>query len=307
MKEKWQTKCFHCEIDFELINIGSGKKTDLENYNKSSEELNNSNYGQCPECGTIYCLNRESVKYEDNYFEEEYLNQYGLTYKEDKINISKLNRERIDWLNKYLSQKDFSRYKVLDIGCAMGYFLEELFKEGVSSLDGVEISQYAIKNSVIKKEIRYYDQPFFDFYQTNNQNADMKNEYNLISSFYVLEHFRMQKEFFKAIYNLLVPGGYFYFAIPSINGPSFLSHTEKWIKDHPRDHFIDYSPKSLHHIMPKYGFKILGFRIPSYHINRGGGFLYYLRFLGKFGLWIYKKYCNTILFGDTIECLVQKS
>jgi SAM-dependent methyltransferase len=267
-------KCVHCKCPVQYISVKTGEEIE----EKKRIFIENSNYenfyAQCQQCMCVYYLNYHPKVYEKEYFHTEYKAQYGVTYEEDR--------------------------------CAMGYFLEELLNHGFQRLDGIEVSSYAVQKAVIRKGITYYNSSFFDFIQNmKNQKSSIKR-YDLINSFFVLEHLERQREFFTSISSLLRPGGIFYFSLPSINGPLFRYQKEKWLSEHPEDHFIDYSPQSLQKILPGYGFNILGFRIPSYHISRARGILGFLNKIGSFGESIYKFYCNLYLFGDTLECAARK-
>lgn len=86
------------------------------------------------------------------------------------------NKTEFENLKRYLGDK---RYNVLDIGCGMGRWAENLQDRYILSYDGIDFSQNFIKNA---KE-RFKDDKRIAFYQmsaTKLDNEKLKNKYDLI-------------------------------------------------------------------------------------------------------------------------------
>lgn len=255
----------------------------LKNWNFSS------NFYIEPNTKTLYNKNWTPLNYEKNYFLEEYKKTYNKTYIEDEKNIRILAKRRLNFLKKFIKK----HYSLLEIGCATGFFLDEA-KSFFKKLQGIEISTFASEYGRKKFNLKIENINLFDFIQKNQEKFDV------IASFYVIEHFKEQKEIFEFISNSLNQGGLWICAIPSTFGPLFQYHTEEWIKFHPLDHFVDYNPKGLKKILKIYKLRLIFFKPASYHQERAKGFL------NKIPNQFYKLYSNFFAYGDTIEFIARK-
>ncbi len=93
-------------------------------------------YGLCPETGLLYYLKASpSAHYSDEYFGEQYKKQYGCSYLEDEQRLRFVARRRLGLLQRYLKPGA----KILEIGSAFGFFLDEAKKAGYESR-GLELS-----------------------------------------------------------------------------------------------------------------------------------------------------------------------
>ena len=79
---------------------------------------------------------------------------------------------------------------------------------------------------------------------------------------------------------------------------AFIFEKEKWINEHPIDHKIDFSPKSICKLLKSYGYRKIKIRPSGFHPERvikKSNFLYY-----PFSF-IYKYFTQTTGFSDTME------
>ncbi len=250
----------------------------------------NQNFLIEPVTKTIYNKNWNPLPYEEDYFLKEYKNQYGKTYIEDENNIRNLARKRLHILKKYIK----NHTSLLEIGCATGFFLDEARKY-FSTLKGIEISQYATDYAKKKLNLDVQCIDLKSFIHINSI------PYDIIATFYVIEHFNFQKEIFVFIRNTLSQNGLWIGSLPSTNGPLFKFDLQNWIKTHPADHYVDYNPAGFKTILELYGFKLIFIKPFSYHKERAKNILKYIPDF------FYKKYCDFFNFGDTIEFIAVKS
>ncbi|GIX41641.1 MAG: 2-polyprenyl-3-methyl-5-hydroxy-6-metoxy-1,4-benzoquinol methylase [Leptospiraceae bacterium] len=242
-----------------------------------------------PKLRILYYTKWRPLLYDDNYFLDEYKKTYGKTYLEDEPNIRILAKKRLQFLKPYLTHHT----SLLEIGCATGFFLDEA-KKYFKLLKGIEISSFASEYAKNKFLLDVECCNLMDFIKYNN------NKFDVIATFYVIEHFKEQKEIFNFISNTLKPKGLWICSIPSTNGPFFMHHKEEWIKTHPEDHFVDYNPYAIKKILMLYGLKLLFIKPASYHQQRNKGILKKIPFS------LYKLYCDMFTFGDTIEFIAIK-
>jgi SAM-dependent methyltransferase len=205
-------------------------------------------FRRCNSCQTVFNPAHNIISYSDSYYTEDYRAQYGKTYEEDFDNIYRASVRRIK--RTMLLWKSFhkeSPHSVLDIGCALGFFLKAAEDHGFIKIDGIEISSFAARRCRELFRYRVTKSPFED--------AKISCKYDLISSWYFLEHCIDTKSVFEKIVSHLNDGGIFAFSVPSVFGPTYLFNRKKWAETHPVDHMIDLSPETAVRILKKAGFK----------------------------------------------------
>lgn len=273
--------------------------------------------------GLVYSLDAHSVSYEDDYFFTDYENQYGKSYQNDEVNLRRLAKNRLERLNRIiqndtLNKNENRKYRLLEIGSATGFFIDEANKAGFESI-GIEVSGWAC-NKAKEMGLNVIHSSFLEFDQNttkqnhtkentklnskpgleSNNHSETKDSFDVIAAFYVIEHFAEQNIIFNKIKQYLRPGGYFIFALPSTYGPLFRCNLPKWIATHPTDHYVDYSPLALKKILPLYQMKAIHFRPASYHQERSCGIL------KRIPNFLYRAYANLTSYGDTIEVIAKR-
>src|SRR4030042_4192974 len=164
---------------------------------------------KCNSCGLIYIIPFMQIKqnYGSKYFNQEYKEQYGKTYEEDKENILLYARERLFNIRSYISKGT-----LLDFGSGLGFFAEYCENNGFITTC-LDISDYAIEyiNDIlklrgIKGDIEYLE-----------KNSEI---YDVISSYYLIEHIQ---DFVKLIFlfsSHLRKNGVLSLSTPNANGIS---------------------------------------------------------------------------------------
>ncbi len=256
-----------------------------------------SGFGLCKNCSLVYYLEARAVKYEDDYFNREYKEQYGRSYLDDEPAIRSRMAQRLKKAFRYVSFANKST--LLEIGSAAGYFLAEARQAGFEPR-GWEISS-AMASHANARGLPTVNLDFFSAYeQWKKQPGKKENWFDMVAAFYVLEHFSNQPDVWNALQELTAPGGLLLLATPSWRGPAFFFDRVNWFQNHPADHFIDYSDKGLQKIAKRYGFTALHQSSEGIHPGRfpGGNF-------SPLGA-IYRKWQERVPFSDTIFTILQK-
>ncbi|MCS6985426.1 MAG: class I SAM-dependent methyltransferase [Leptospiraceae bacterium] len=250
---------------------------------------------RCPRDGLLVYAEGTELTYEDDYFGLEYKNQYGKTYLEDREAILARNHWRLKEFHTRIRLSG-KKKRLLEVGCAYGFFLEAAKNYGYE-LEGWELSQKAAQYCQNRGfAVKVGD--FFALYE--NWQKQKRPPYDVVAAFYTIEHFRWQRQFWSAAAHLVSRGGYLLLSLPSCWGPLFYFHRRKWYENHPRDHFVDYSPRSLAKIGKSFGFKLLLTKSEGIHPNRfWGGSLPFLRSF-------FRKIQEKIPFSDTIYAVLRK-
>jgi len=245
---------------------------------------------QCERCRDLFLfkLNKRDSIYEDkDYFTSKYKDQYGKTYEEDKPNIVNVGRRRMETIEKINRKKG----KILDIGCAMGFFLEVAKDSGWEEY-GIEISHYASELARNNLLLNIKTASFID--------VELKEElFDAVTLFYVAEHFPDIEKVIKKVYKILKLNGVIAIAIPNRGGISFRMNKNNYMNEHPCDHYIDTNPKNIKRFLRQYGF--ITKRIVSTGIHSE-------RFFNKIGISnnillakLYDPLAKLFKLGDTFE------
>ncbi|MBU1077153.1 MAG: methyltransferase domain-containing protein [Spirochaetes bacterium] len=216
----------------------------------------------CTYCKTNFLIIHQKRKekriYNHSYFNKEYKEQYGRTYLEDRQNISKLSDERLKIIEKYLRGIKKGK-KLLDIGCAYGFFLDRARKRGFN-VKGIEIEKNAV--TFIKKELK------IEAVCGNFLEYPLQDKFDVISLWYVLEHFKDPQTIITKIKKLLKKEGMLCFSVPNGNGPFYWYNRRGWLKAHPDDHYVDYSVRGLKILLKRNGFKLHYKKKTGFHPER---------------------------------------
>ncbi len=250
----------------------------------------------CKNCKIIYNTAYKQFTYNRNYFIEDYLKQYGKTYRDDYGNIYRLSQKRLSrilGLNRLT--RDISRLSLLDIGCAMGFFLKCASDNGIGRVAGVEISDFGADYCKRHYNINVINKPFEEITEIEI--------FHIVTAWYFLEHCNDPAAVLKRIFELLPEKGIFAFSVPSFFGPQFYFHRSKWIDEHPCDHKIDLSPLSAKKLLRRIGFKRVIIRPASFHPERiiPENSFFYRPFS-----YIYTILAGLFSFSDTLEIYAVK-
>jgi len=192
---------------------------------------------QCKSCGLVFMENIPTIKELDKYYSKY---SYSSTGYLSPITVQSYN-SLLDEFEPFRKTN-----KMLDIGCGRGWFLQEAQKRGWN-VYGSEYSEEAIKicesNGLEMKEGKLQPDTF------------PNEEFDIITSFEVIEHINNPIEETSHIYNFLRKGGLFYLTTPNFN-----SYLRYYLKDgyniigYP-EHLTYYTKSTLKKLLTKKGFK----------------------------------------------------
>ncbi|MBI9098977.1 MAG: methyltransferase domain-containing protein [Spirochaetaceae bacterium] len=253
-------------------------------------------YVRCDQCRMIYMLNfsKNKVSYNKEYFFNQYENQYGKTYLDDFEQIAQLAQQRLDIITER-KKKDLS---LLDIGCAYGPFLKKSQENGLIPY-GTDISSDAA--AYVQNELGFPVSAvrFEDFAIPRSWHME---KFDVITMWYVIEHFTDLSVILKKVNTLLAPGGIFAFSTPSGSGVSAKKNLIDFLFQSPDDHYTIWEPANSQKILDLYGFKIFRKRITGHHPERFPSFLV-KRKIGRFFLTMASRIKR---LGDTFEIYAVK-
>lgn len=200
------------------------------------EDYKKAHLCKCKSCDFVFSqqipTNQELIDHYEGYGRKDYLSP---------LTIKRYN-QLLDEFEKYRKTG-----KIIDVGCGIGYFLEEAKKRGWE-VYGTEFTDEAV--SICFKKGIHLNQGKLD---PNNYSEGM---FDIITSFEVLEHINNPIEELKNFNHIIRKGGLVYLTTPNFN--SLLRYRLKSAYNvicYP-EHLSYYTPRTL-----KNAFKLCGFNI----------------------------------------------
>ena len=222
-------------------------------------------YRRCPGCGAI-SMNRLTpppIAYGREYFFEQYHKQYGTTYIEDFPNLIAMGKRRLSVIKSLLPAEGGAEPLLLDIGCAYGAFLAAAKEEGFSPY-GIDPAEDAVRHITDTLGLTAAQ----GFFPPLPEAALPASRYDVITLWYVIEHFRGCLPALAEIRKLLKPGGVLAFATPSFSGISGRVSLRNFLQRSPADHWTIWSPAACKKALKAAGFTVHKIVITGHHPER---------------------------------------
>ena len=214
------------------------------------------NIVKCKKCGLIYVNprlkeNKLHQIYNKEYFSNEAFNGselpfYGYhKYLEEKVYIQATFNKRLKIINKFCRKG-----RLLDIGCAFGFFLELAGNNGWD-VQGIEISEHAYNyaKNVLKLPV---------LNKTLEEAGFKKNSFDVVTLFDVIEHMPDPKSTLKGIRKILKPNGLLVVTTPDIGSITAKILGKNWEEiRRVREHIYFFSEYTLKKILESLNFEVL--------------------------------------------------
>jgi len=221
-------------------------------------------YRRCRNCSMVYIqwTVEPDKKYQKSYFFDEYKKQYGKTYQEDFESIKEQGKRRISEIKSiYGNLKDKN---TLDIGCAYGPFLSAAADSGLNPF-GTDISDDAV--SYVQSEL-HFPASSSKFPEINVEEEFGVQQFDIVTMWYVIEHFKNLDEVLRKVSAITKKGGIFAFSTPSGQGISAVSDADHFYTISPTDHYTVWEPSKANKILKKYGFQVEKIVSTGHHPER---------------------------------------
>lgn len=251
---------------------------------------------QCADCQLVYQVRAvpHGISYGTAYFFDEYTAQYGRTYLEDFDHIKEMGKTRLSVMEGITGHKN-PVPRLLDIGCAYGPFVSAAKERGCDPV-GVDISEEAAAYVTESLGIPALCSPF----PLSEPAAEELGSFEIITMWYVIEHFEDLKPVLRQVSRLNTDQGLFCFSTPNYRGISSCTDRREFLSASPKDHWTILSPGSVRKLLAAYGYRVVRMRATGVHRQR---FPFILRLLPSRLLTIL---AASFHLGDTFEVYARK-
>ncbi|MEW6097348.1 MAG: class I SAM-dependent methyltransferase [bacterium] len=226
-----------------------------ENIPKKLCEIDTTTIFQCEECELMYRTPIPTKEELKNYYSSGYYQDYGFReYAQRKHHIIKYRFEPIlDFFrNQSLTRKFYIQGltpKILDVGCALGFFIELLKKQGWEA-KGVEFSDDAAQYA--KKELG------LEVYTGSLEEIGFEPEcFDVVTMLDVLEHVVSPNGILKEVNRILKREGLILATVPNVSGAE--ARGTKGLTNFlfPEGHLFNFPAHTLKRLFNVNGFNII--------------------------------------------------
>lgn len=202
---------------------------------------------RCNQCGFKYVeFNGADDFYREFYTREYYEgdhNKYGYAdYLGDKQNHQRINGKRAGFVERFVKGG-----RILDIGCAAGFFLDALGPswDKYGCEPGEEMAEFAIG--------KHGDRVTATSFET----YEPGHTFDVITAWDVLEHVMDLDTFMTKIQRLLKDNGYFFLSTPDAISPAAVILGKRWYHYVPPAHLQHFGFFTITKFLKKYGIEKL--------------------------------------------------
>lgn len=213
---------------------------------------------ECKECAFRFTNNFPSEDIIGSYYDSpDYIShsdsKKGLINRLYHFFRKRMLNKKINLVSKHLAQAETDldvkhTFRLLDIGCGTGYFLNAAKEKGyiVSGIEkGSKAREYAISNFGLNVKS-----------EDSLWNIDNKS-FDVITLWHVLEHMQKLNEVVEKLNNIVAPNGILVLALPNCHSYDAKKYKEYWAAyDVPR-HLWHFSPDTIEKLLSKHNFKII--------------------------------------------------
>ena len=220
------------------------KFTDLPRYKQIGE---NRDIVKCAGCSLVYCFPRnleESMLdvYENNYWQD-YQTQVGEKKIKDRISdFEAVSNERMSYIEKFKT-----RGKFLDVGCCMGFLVNEADNRGFDAY-GIDLNAEDINKGKERYDINL-KKDFLEKFQ--------QYDFDVITSFNVLEHVSDPIKMLLEKKKRLKGDGIIVVGTHDIECKNHQKEKQNWKHIIPNEHLYFFSISTLKKLGEKAGLKMI--------------------------------------------------
>jgi 2-polyprenyl-3-methyl-5-hydroxy-6-metoxy-1,4-benzoquinol methylase len=233
---------------------------------------------QCLNCGFVYVSPRPDAKelyalYGETYFHNADSGVVGYTnYIHDEPNIRRTAQRRMKHLENYIQPG-----KLLDVGCATGFFMDEARKLGWT-VEGLDVSSFGVD----------YAHEHFGLNTRHGTLTDLDfaaDSYDMVTMWDVIEHVPDPTAYVKRAAELIRKGGLISLATPDVDSLPARLAGRRWVGFKlSEEHVYYFSVQTLTRMLNDAGFEVINVR----HVGKYVPLSLFRNRLGMYFPWLAK-------------------
>lgn len=223
-----------------------------------SKVIKKHNFKECKKCGLIYRDTQpEEDKIKEFYSEDYFHSQHPKGYHDVIARKDDVVNHRLKALAELINKLTPAKGRLLEVGCALGYFLE-LAQQAGWEAQGVELSSWAAQYAKEKTKVQV----------TTAKLEDIKfpsSYFDAVVMIELIEHTQNPVLFLNEVYRILKPEGVILITTP--NSKSI--HAKIWKEKFQEtflipEHLFLFSIPTIKHILKLTNFKIIHLQTKTY-------------------------------------------
>lgn len=240
-----------------------GKKTVSPLFNKLDYTIL-----KCSNCSLLSLdFDKEYTKFLKTYYRKGYftgnkkLRAYA-NYADDRPNIETNASKLLKKARKYVKNGN-----VLDIGCAMGFFMDRAEKHGFTSY-GVEVSDYASQIAQKQFKKRIFKGSVEEFIKNGNKLPEFSRlTFDLITLSDIIEHVKDPRGVLTGLKTVLKPNGVITIQTGDVSSIWATLMGKNWHFYAPPQHLYFFSKKTLKTLLEQAGYEVLSINKVGKHVS----------------------------------------
>lgn len=215
---------------------------------------------RCGDCDLTFSSGDSRSRYDWDYFANGYYRSYFARASQWRFEA----RRRLRWLLASASPR-----RLLEIGCAGGFFLDEARRLEIE-VCGVELSSVAASYARRELGLRVTQGAF--------EAVQLPGGFDAVCAFHVLEHVAEPRSFLERAHRLLCSGGLLALEVPNIESAGARRAGARWSDLQPEYHLWHFAPQTLARLVSETGFALercdtvfaRHYRRPATRLSRAG-------------------------------------
>lgn len=201
---------------------------------------------QCGACHMLYVdPPPSSAQLAAFYNRPEYYQNSNVGYIDYLAEEKKLRREagmRLSTIEAFMPTKG----KLLDLGCAAAFFLDEAQKRG-----------WQVAGSELSAQMRQFAETNFGLSITSHYNDLPDASFDVVTMWEYIEHLSDPRQELENLHRLLKPGGIVGISTPNTAHLQVKREPNQWWEFKPPAHLTFFTPETLHTLVRQSGYEIL--------------------------------------------------
>ncbi len=213
---------------------------------------------RCPDCTLVYVTPRHDDKalhrlYGADYWNSESPKTRGYaSYAAEEPLYLKTFRRRLGLVKKYVKS---GRLRVLDVGCAAGFFLRVMHEEG-HEVRGVEVSQEIAAHAIEHIGTENIHVGVLSELKADRDGFE-EHSFDLITIWDVVEHVPNPQELLRQLHRLLKPTGALILETQNIDSRFAGLLGRRWQHFKHEEHLYHFNPTTIRRLLSESGFQVV--------------------------------------------------